>query len=107
MKKLVWIIILVMLAGCGSQTNSESNVKPTNLESNVQPTKAIITLPKEPVIIFKENDIHHGDEIYRIFDQEAQVVCYVYNNIMTMGNPPQPATYFGISCLPVSETNLK
>ena len=99
------IIIVAVIIGC-------SQVTPQSTQATIAESgKTMVNLSKTPVTVFNAKDIELlGSGLYRMFDQEAQVVCYIYNNFFTMGypmKPAQPATYSGISCLPVSETNLK
>jgi hypothetical protein len=53
-------------------------------------------------------DVSYG--VYRFFDPQAQVVCYVYRDTAGTGGigglPFQTLTFSGMSCLPVSQTTL-
>jgi len=105
MKKMIFLLVCtILIAGC-QPAKVEPNAAP--IVSSTVPEKSTVNLSKAPVQIYNARDVPVGSGIYRVFDPEAQVICYVYN--YQLGGYPQATstTYSGISCLPVSETNLK
>ena len=70
MKKIVLVLVLVMLlVGCAPESTNDCG-------NTVSSTEQIITIEKDYIAW----DLDWGGNVYRIFDEEYNNICYIMDN---------------------------
>lgn len=116
-----WTTVLFLVA-CSAAVTAPTvqvipSVSPVSAQSttapSASPTPDIRTLPSKFEQIGAENDLplpQDGPGMWRFYDQEAQVVCYVYgatrHEVLGVGTLTADFSWSGLSCLPASQTAL-
>ena len=102
---VVAVILLLATSACGLGTGTvftptEPPIVQSTPEPTITPSPTPIDLPDTVQLVTDQVPVPPGRGLWRVYDEEAQVVCYIY------GANSDTLAWSGLSCLPVSQTAL-